>query len=66
MNDHKNMIIAVVLSALVLFGWQFAMDTYFPTANEPSTRIEDGRQVPVAQKSGQPTGSPGAAPVAGA
>ncbi|HEY0013417.1 MAG TPA: membrane protein insertase YidC [Allosphingosinicella sp.] len=64
MNDHKNMIIAVVLSALVLFGWQVAMDSWMPTASEPSTKIEDGRQLPVAQKSGQPTGSPGAAPAA--
>ena len=23
MNDQKNMILAIVLSAIVLFGWQF-------------------------------------------
>jgi YidC/Oxa1 family membrane protein insertase len=60
-NDHKNKIIAVVLSALVLLGWQLAMETWFPTASEPSTKIEQGKQVPVPQRSGQPTAGPAAA-----
>jgi YidC/Oxa1 family membrane protein insertase len=66
-NDHKNMIIAVVLSALVLLGWQLAMETWFPTASEPSTKIEQGKQVPVQQRSGQPTAGPApSAPTAAA
>jgi YidC/Oxa1 family membrane protein insertase len=48
-NDHKNMILAVVLSALVLLGWGLVSERYFPTANPPVTKIENGRQVPVAQ-----------------
>ena len=40
MNDSKNLILAVVLSALVLLGWTWAANKYFPTANPPSTKIE--------------------------
>jgi YidC/Oxa1 family membrane protein insertase len=47
-NDNKNIILAVVLSALVLFGWSFVSERYFPTANPPVTRIEKGREVPTA------------------
>jgi YidC/Oxa1 family membrane protein insertase len=58
------MILAVVLSAIVLFGWSMLTERYFPTASEPSTKIVDGKQVPVQQRSGNPTASataPGAA-----
>ena len=43
------MILAVVLSALVLFGWSAVTEFYFPTANPPATKTENGKQVPVAQ-----------------
>ena len=49
MNDSKNLIIAVVLSALVLLGWTWAANKYFPTANPQSTKIEAGKQKPVEQ-----------------
>jgi YidC/Oxa1 family membrane protein insertase len=48
-NDHKNMILAIVLSAIVLFGWGFITETWFPAANEPTTKIEQGKQVPIPQ-----------------
>ena len=54
MNDHKNMILAVVLSVLVLLGWGYISELYFPPAAEPSTKVVKGRQVPVEQKSGVP------------
>jgi YidC/Oxa1 family membrane protein insertase len=44
-NDNKNMILAVVLSALVLLGWSLLSERYFPAANPPVTRIEKGREV---------------------
>ncbi|MEP7130502.1 MAG: membrane protein insertase YidC [Sphingomicrobium sp.] len=44
MNDSKNLILAVALSALVLLGWTWAANRYFPTANPPSTKIENGKQ----------------------
>ena len=54
MNDNKNMILAVVLSALVLLGWGLLSDAYFPTANPPVTKIEQGKQVPVARPASDP------------
>ena len=38
MNDTKNMILAVVLSALVLLGWTWAANRYFPTATPQRPR----------------------------
>jgi YidC/Oxa1 family membrane protein insertase len=55
-NDSKNMILAVVLSALVLLGWTWAANKYFPTANPPSTKVENGKQQPLPQPQAQPTG----------
>ena len=48
-NDNRNMILAIVLSALVLFGWSAISNYYFPAANPPATQTEKGKQVPVAQ-----------------
>jgi YidC/Oxa1 family membrane protein insertase len=52
-NDSKNLILAVVLSALVLLGWTWAANKYFPTSNPPSTKVENGKQQPLPQA--QPT-----------
>ena len=52
MNDSKNMILAVVLSALVLLGWTWAANRYFPTANPPSTKVENGKPQPVPAAAG--------------
>ncbi|WP_129791423.1 membrane protein insertase YidC [Sphingosinicella sp. CPCC 101087] len=54
MNEHKNMILAIVLSAIVLIGWGFVSEIWFPAANPPVTRIEDGRQVPLPQPGADP------------
>jgi YidC/Oxa1 family membrane protein insertase len=48
-TDNKNLIFAVLLSALVLLGWTWAANKYFPTANPPSTAIESGKQQPLPQ-----------------
>jgi len=53
-NDSKNLILAVVLSALVLLGWTFVANRYLPTANPPSTKIENGKQQPLPQSQAQP------------
>lgn len=55
MNDQRNMILAIVLSAIVLFGWSALSDRYFPTAQPPSTRIEEGRPVALPQPAADPT-----------
>ena len=58
MNDSKNLILAVVLSALVLLGWTWAANKYFPTANPPSTKVESGKQQPLPQPQAQPRRRP--------
>src|SRR5690242_16320228 len=55
-NDSKNLILAVVLSALVLVGWTWAANRWFPTANPPSSKVEAGKQQPLPQPSAQPAG----------
>jgi YidC/Oxa1 family membrane protein insertase len=56
-NDSKNLVLAVVLSALVLLGWTWAANKYFPTANPPSTKVINGKQVPLPQPQAQPVSS---------
>jgi len=48
------MLLAIVLSAVVLLGWGLVTQTFFPTANEPTTRIENGRSVPLPQPKADP------------
>ena len=55
MNDQKNMILAIVLSAIVLFGWSLISERYFPTATEPTTKIVEGKQVALPQPQADPT-----------
>jgi YidC/Oxa1 family membrane protein insertase len=62
-NDSKNLILAVVLSALVLIGWTWAANRYFPTANPPSSKVEAGKQQPLPQPGAQPAGPATAKPV---
>ena len=47
MNEQRNLILALVLSALVLLGWALISDRVFPTANKPSTQIVHGKTVPL-------------------
>ena len=60
-NDNRNMILAIVLSALVLLGWSALSNYYFPPANPPATRTEQGKQVPVAQPQSNPAANTPAA-----
>ena len=55
MNDTKNLILAVALSVLVLVGWTWAANKYFPTANPPSSKIAAGKQQPVQQPQSSPS-----------
>jgi YidC/Oxa1 family membrane protein insertase len=55
LNDTKNLILAVVLSALVLIGWTFVSNRYFPAANPPSSKVVNGKQQPVQQAQSQPS-----------
>jgi YidC/Oxa1 family membrane protein insertase len=54
LNDNRNMILAVVLSLLVLVGWSYASDYWFPTSAPQTQRVEDGKVKPVARPSTDP------------
>jgi YidC/Oxa1 family membrane protein insertase len=44
-NENRNMVLAIVLSALVLLGWSLLSDRFFPTAAPQSQKVEDGKTV---------------------
>lgn len=54
MTDNKNLILAIVLSAVVLFGWTFIAERMFPTANPRSTVIKGGEELVVPKPSADP------------
>ena len=56
MDDKKNIILAVLLTAAILFGWPYIANHFFPAANPPATKIEGGKT--------QPLPKPGADPAA--
>jgi YidC/Oxa1 family membrane protein insertase len=58
-DNQRNMIMAIVLSALVLFGWSAASERFFPS---PKTPVQTA--APTAP--GTVLATPGATPVAGA
>jgi YidC/Oxa1 family membrane protein insertase len=57
-NENRNMLLAIVLSALVLIGWSFLSDQFFPTAGPQTQQVEDGKV--------KPAPAPQAAPAADA
>ena len=58
-SDHRNMILAVVLAALILFGWPFAQDYFFPTPKPTAAEIAASKKATTATKSADPTVSGG-------
>jgi YidC/Oxa1 family membrane protein insertase len=56
LNEQRNLILAVILSALVLVGWGVVSNHFFP----PSTKVVDGKQVPVKPKSAPVATTPAA------
>ena len=55
MNDSKNMILAVAISALILLGWTWASNRYFPPAKPAaSTKVVNGQQQALPQPGAQP------------
>ena len=49
MTDNKNMILAIVLSALVLLGWSLVSDRLLPTAGPQTVKVENGKAKPIPQ-----------------
>ena len=55
MSEQRNLILAIVLSAIVLFGWSLVSERYFPTANPPSTVRKAGEEIVVPKPGADPT-----------
>ncbi|PSJ39749.1 membrane protein insertase YidC [Allosphingosinicella deserti] len=54
MDDKRNIVLFVLLSALILVGWTFVADRWFPS-NPPSSKTVDGKQVAVVRPGTDPT-----------
>ena len=50
-NEHRNLLLALLLSAIVLIGWSFLSSRFIQPANPPSTQVVKGKPVPLPQKS---------------
>ena len=61
MNDNRNMMLAIVLSALVLLGWTMLAPKFLPTATPQTTVIKDGKSIPLPQPAASPGGAPATA-----
>jgi YidC/Oxa1 family membrane protein insertase len=53
-NDNKNMLLAIVLSAMVLIGWSLLSDRIWPTAGPQTQQVENGKVKPVPQPQAGP------------
>jgi YidC/Oxa1 family membrane protein insertase len=53
-DNQRNLILAIVLSAIVLFGWTALSDRFFPVAKPPVTRIAGGKETVVANPAAGP------------
>ena len=49
MGNNRNMMLALVLSALVIFGWSLVSEKFFPTALPQTHKVVDGKVKPIAQ-----------------
>jgi YidC/Oxa1 family membrane protein insertase len=56
-NDNRNMILAIVLSAIVLLGWGLVTQSFMP-ANPPPAKSENGNQVAAPQRQAAPAVAP--------
>ena len=46
MNDNRNMILAIVLSLIVLVGWSYLAERWFPVSQPQTQRVENGKVEP--------------------
>ena len=54
MNDNRNMILAIVLSALVLIGWSFLSERLMPTSAPQTQKVEEAEVKPAPQPQAGP------------
>ena len=57
MNDNKNMVLAMVLIAIVLFGGSALSERFFPAAGPRTVKVEDGKVKPLPQPNASPAGA---------
>ncbi len=56
MNDRRNLIIAILLTAVILFGWPYVASYFFPTPPAASSsEAKAGRPTPAASITGEPS-----------
>jgi YidC/Oxa1 family membrane protein insertase len=48
-NDNRNMLLAIVLSAIVLLGWSLLSERFFPTPASPTHQVDKGKATSVPQ-----------------
>jgi YidC/Oxa1 family membrane protein insertase len=53
-NENRNMVVAIVLSALVLLGWSLLSEQFFPTAGPQTQQVENGKVRPAPQPQASP------------
>ena len=49
MDDKRNILLAVILTAGILFGWPVISGYFFPAANPPVTKVQGGKETPLPQ-----------------
>ena len=59
-DDKRNIFIAAILTIVILFGWPYIANHFFPPAQPPATKIEGGKTTPVASNSGPAINTPAA------
>ncbi|MEO5640331.1 MAG: membrane protein insertase YidC [Sphingomicrobium sp.] len=57
MNDNRNMLLAIVLSAFVLLGWSFLGPKLLPTATPQTQQVRDGKTHALPQPAANPAGA---------
>lgn len=54
-DDSRNFVLFALFAALILFGWPVITSKFFPAANPPVTKVEDGKSKPLPQPGADPT-----------
>jgi YidC/Oxa1 family membrane protein insertase len=54
LGNNRNMMLALVLSALVILSWSFVSEKLFPTALPQTHKVEDGKVKPIATPADTP------------
>jgi YidC/Oxa1 family membrane protein insertase len=53
-SENRNLILAIVLSAVVLLGWSLLSEQFFPTSTPQTQKVENGKVEPAPQAQAGP------------